>query len=145
MRANLWGPRGAGGPGHAYFHRYQQTILFDDTGDVARDLTTQMTNLIGAFRGRAGAIMAELIGRAQTDQALSDTLWAVWLSPRREASTAVIRLAIDRGQVRPDVDIPALLDQLYAPLYFRLLMRHEPLEEGLADTLVSVALAPVRP
>jgi AcrR family transcriptional regulator len=129
----------------AYFLRYRQTIQFDDTGDVAADLIAQMLVLIDAFRGRAGAIMAELIGQAQTDQNLAETLRSGWLKPRRDATTAVLQRAIDRGQIDPDINIPAVMDQLYAPLYFRLTMAHEPLSADLPEILVRTVLDGIRP
>ena len=128
----------------AYFHRFDETYTYVDTGDVGVDLVTQIRLLLQAFRGRAGVIMAELIGQAQSDPALADTLRSGWLLPRREATAAVLRRAIDRGQIRPDVDVPAVMDQLYAPLYWRLMMRHQPLEDTLADELVDNLLAGVR-
>jgi AcrR family transcriptional regulator len=139
-----WPSRGAVAV-DAYFHRHQETYSFDDTGDVARDLATQLRLLIRAFRGRPGEVMAELIGQAQTDPVLAETLRSGWLQPRREATAAVLRRAIDRSQIRPDVDIPTVMDALYAPLYWRLLMRHQPLEDDLADELVRNTLEGVRP
>ena len=139
-----WPSRGAVAV-DAYFHRHQETYSFDDTGDVARDLATQLRLLIRAFRGRAGEVMAELIGQAQTDPVLAETLRSGWLQPRREATAAVLRRAIDRSQIRPDVDIPTVMDALYAPLYWRLLMRHQPLDDDLAHELVRNTLEGVRP
>jgi AcrR family transcriptional regulator len=138
-----WPTRGAVAV-DAYFHRYRQTIDFEDTGDVARDLAAPIRSVIDAFRSRAGAVMAELIGQAQSDANLAEVLRTRWLAPRRAATTAVLQRAIDRGQLRPDIDIPAVMDQLYAPLYFRLTMQHEPLEEVLAETLVTTVLNGVR-
>jgi AcrR family transcriptional regulator len=128
----------------AYFLRFSQTILFGDSGDLTTDLVEQMLVLIDAFRGRAGVIMGELIGQTQTDLSLAETMRTGWLKPRREASTAVLQRAIDRGDIEPDIDIPAVLDQLYAPLYFRLIMRHEPLTADLGATLVSNVLNGIR-
>jgi len=128
----------------AFFHRYRQTINFPDTGDLAADLTGQIRLLITAFRGRAGSIMAELIGQAQSDPALADTLRSRWLQPRRDASTAVLARAVERGEIRADTDIPVVLDQLYAPLYYRLTMQHEPLTADLADKLVHTLLDGIR-
>ena len=65
----------------AYFHRYRQTSEFVDTGDLEADLTGQIRLLIDAFRGRAGTVMAELIGQAQSDPALAATLRSHWLEP----------------------------------------------------------------
>jgi AcrR family transcriptional regulator len=128
----------------AYFHRYSQTIAFPDTGHVGEDLTAQILVMIAAFRGRAGEIMAELIGQAQSDPALAEKLRTGWLQPRREVSAAVIQRGIDRGELRADVNVAVLLDQLYGPVYYRLVARHEPLSDDFARELVSNTLNGVR-
>ena len=138
-----WPSRGAVAV-DAYFRRFDETYTYVDSGDVAADLIVQLRLLIHAFRGRAGEIMAELIGRAQTDRALAETLRTSWLAPRREATATVLQRAIDRGQLRSDIDVPTVMDQLYAPLYWRLMMHHQPLHDGLADELVRDALEGVR-
>jgi AcrR family transcriptional regulator len=130
-----WPSRGAVAV-DAYFHRFDETYSYVDTGDVAADLTTQVRLLLHSFQGRAGEIMAELIGQAQSDPSMAETLRRVWLLPRREATATVLRRAVDRSQIRPDVDIPTVMDQLYAPLYWRLLMGHRGLDDELADQLV---------
>jgi AcrR family transcriptional regulator len=135
-----WPSRGAVAV-DAYFYRFDETYSYVDTGDVASDLTVQIGLLIRAFVGRAGQIMAELIGQAQTDPGLAETLRTGWLLPRREATATVLQRAIDRSQIRPDVDVPTVMDQLYAPVYWRLMMRHEPLDDDLAVELVRDALA----
>ena len=139
-----WPSRGAVAV-DAYFHRHPETYSFEDTGDLAHDLGTQLRLLIKAFRGRPGEVMAELIGQAQTDPVLAETLRTGWLQPRREATAIVLRQAIERSQIRPDVDIPTVMDELYAPLYWRLMMRHQPLDDRLADELVRNTLDGVRP
>jgi AcrR family transcriptional regulator len=129
----------------AYFHRYRLTITFNDTGDVARDLTMQIEAMTEAFRGRAGEVMAELIGQAQCDPALAGMLRERWIGPRREMTAGVLRRAIERGQIRPDVDVEILMDQLYGPLYYRLTVRHQPLDETLPTALVGTLLDGLRP
>jgi AcrR family transcriptional regulator len=138
-----WPSRGAVAV-DSFFHRYRQTISFEETGDLARDLTVQILAVINDFRGRAGEVMAELIGQAQSDPDLAATLRTRWLDPRRQASTALVQRSVDRGEIAPDVDIQVFLDQLYAPLYFRLTMRHQPLDDSLAQTLVHTVLDGVR-
>jgi AcrR family transcriptional regulator len=129
----------------AYFEHYRPTITFPDTGDLAQDLQRQMSALLRAFSGRAGAIMAELIGQAQGDPTLRETLRTRWISPRREATGPVLRRAVERGQLRADLDLEAFMDQLYAPLYFRLIMQHQPLDPKLPATLIRQALEGARP
>jgi AcrR family transcriptional regulator len=138
-----WPTRGAVAV-DAYFHRSEPTNTIEDTGDLACDLTNQLAKMIDAFAGRPGVVMAELIGQAQTDPNLAETLRSRWLKPRRDEAAAVLQRSIDRGEIRPDVDIRALMDQLFAPIYYRLTMQHEPLDEMLARTLVRTLLDGVR-
>ena len=128
----------------AYFHRYRQTGTFVDTGDVRADLAAEIRVLIRAFRGRAGHIMAELIGQAQSDAVLAEALRTHWIGPRRVATAAVLQRAVDRGELRPDIDIAIVMDQLYGPVYYRLTMGHEALTPGLADKLVASLLDGIR-
>ncbi len=128
----------------AYFHRFRHTIDVADSGDVDLDLTAQLERLIGAFDGRPGVVMAELIGQAQSDPALAETLRTRWLEPRRAAAIAVLERAVGRGQVRADADLTVLMDQLYAPIYYRLIMGHQPLDRQLAGILVADLLDGVR-
>jgi len=60
-----------------------------------------------------------------------------WLAPRREAAKAVLSRGIERGQIRDGLDLETVIDLLYAPVYYRLMMRHEALDEGLAARIVS--------
>jgi len=128
----------------AFFHHFRQNFEFPDTSDIDEDLTSHMLVMVGALRGRAGSIMAELIGQAQSDSALAETLRAVWLQPRRELSSEVIRRGIDRGQVRADVNVALLLDQLYGPILYRLVAQHGPLSNEFVRDLVTNVVNGVR-
>ena len=139
-----WSSRGAVAI-DAYFHRYSETIAFSDSGDVATDLTTQILLVVRAFRGRAGEVMAELLGHAQGDPMLAEMWRERWLQPRRDATTVVLRRAIERGQLRSDVSLAVLMDELYGPVYYRLLARHEPMSDGFARELVANTLRGARP
>jgi hypothetical protein len=66
---------------------------------------------------------------------------ARWLRPRRAAVEKVLREAAERGEIRADVDFAAAIDQLFGPLYYRLLFRHEPLDDRLPETLVRQVLS----
>lgn len=129
----------------AYFHRFRETIVFVDTGDVLADLTAQMLLTVKAFRGRAGEVMAELLGHSQSDPALAEMWRDRWLQPRRDATTRVLHLGIDRGQIRRDVSLAVLMDELYGPVYYRLLVRHEPLSDAFVRETVANTFRGVRP
>jgi AcrR family transcriptional regulator len=124
----------------AYFHRFLQTTVFPDSGDTVVDVTSQVLHLIEAFRGRAGEVMAELLGQAQFDPALSEVLRERWFAPRRAASTSVVRRGIERGEIRSDVTVSIVLDEIYGPVYLRLMTRSQPLSDEFARELVQNVL-----
>jgi AcrR family transcriptional regulator len=134
-----WPTRGAVAV-DAYFQRSAPTNTIQETGDLARDLTTQLRRIIRAFHGRPGKAMAELIGASQGDPSLADRLRSAWLQPRRDAAAALLQRAVDSGEIRPDADIAALMDQLFGPIYYRLLLQHEPLTDQFAESLVNTVL-----
>lgn len=128
----------------AFFYRHEATIKFEDTGDIGSDLVGQVRALIEAFRGASGRSMAELIGAAQLDPDLGVALRERWVLPRRAATKAVIGRAIQRGQVRPDLDPDVVLDQIYGAVYFRVMIGHQALRKELASELVNNVLDGVR-
>jgi AcrR family transcriptional regulator len=121
----------------AYFDHFRETMVFEDSGEIAHDLETQIGRLIDAFRDRAGELMAELIGQAQSDPLLAQQIRERWLAPRREATKVILRRGIERGQIRDELDLETVLDLLYAPVYYRLALGHEPLDDGLAARIIS--------
>jgi len=84
--------------------------------------------------------MAELLGHAQSDPTLAAMWRERWLQPRRDATAVVLGRGIERGQIRRDVTLGVLMDELYGPLYYRLLARHEPLDDAFARELVANTL-----
>lgn len=121
----------------AYFRTVQSTLAFPDTGDIAADLTEQLTAFVRLVtQTSAGRVIAELIGWSQVDPELAAAYRENYSGPRRAlAVTAVVR-ARDRGQLRDDVDAEAVVDQLWGACYHRLLIPDQPLTEDFARTLV---------
>lgn len=125
----------------AYFASSEVTLEFHDTGDVVVDIQAQLRAFVRLLTdGRAGRIIAELIGAAQLDPELSIALSEKYTVPRRELAKRTIGLARERGQLRGDVDADVLVDQLWGACYNRLLVPDNPLSESYADALVRNAL-----
>jgi hypothetical protein len=58
----------------------------------------------------------------------------------REIGRTLLDRAIASRQLRSDLNIEAVLDLLYAPLYFRLLIGHGPLDAHFTDAIIDAAL-----
>lgn len=61
--------------------------------------------------------------------------------PRRATTRATLQHAIDRGEVRPDIDMEFVLDALAAPIYFRALFQHAAVDRQLFESTVDLVLA----
>ncbi|GLZ47541.1 putative transcriptional regulator, TetR family protein [Actinomycetospora sp. NBRC 106375] len=121
----------------AYFRTVESTLAFPDTGDIAADLTEQVTAFVRLMtRTAAGRVIAELIGSAQTDPELAGAYREHYSAPRRALAVAAVEQARDRGELRADVDAEAVVDQLWGACYHRLLIPDQPLTEAFARTLV---------
>jgi AcrR family transcriptional regulator len=86
----------------------------------------------------AGALMRSLAADAQSDPAIAEAVREQWLEPRRAVSRAILREGMSSGELRDDLDLEATLDIIYAPLYYRLLLGHAPLEERAIEPLIDM-------
>lgn len=113
-----------------------------DTGDVYADFAAHLRLVVSRFRdGNHGRAIADLLAEAQHEPSVAAAFRDRWLASRRAAGRERLFIAQEAGQVRRNVDLEALLDVLYAPIYYRLLSGHAPLDDRLADELVHIALS----
>jgi AcrR family transcriptional regulator len=116
-----------------------------DTGDVVADLTTQMTAVTSLFQSDFARFYTGLIAEAQADDAVARGL-AEQLADRAEGPRRQrLEKAQRDGQIRADVDIAAAVEALYAPLYYRMLLRTGPLSADHVRAVLDVTLRGLRP
>lgn len=104
----------------AFFSATRTQLEFPDTGSTQEDFRQQIQQVAAILRGRTGAAMAAMIAGALTEPALARALGERWVTPRMRWGAARMAAAVKSGEARPDLDIPAALAALYAPLYARL-------------------------
>jgi len=141
-----WWPSRAHVMLESLFSRTTHTLAVDESASPAQLLTSQLDSLARLFRDtESGPLMADLVAAGQADPDIRAALDQQWLRPRRQVATSLLRAAVERGELDPRIDVAVAVDQLFAPLYHRLLLGHEPLHDGLAATLVEQLLNGLRP
>lgn len=119
----------------------RDSIIVPEGLNTADALRFQVSALVVLFRDTAsGPLMRALVGQAERDPEIARAIRERWLAPRRAVTAAILRAGIERGEIRPDIDIGVASDQLFAPLYHRLFFGHEPLDDGLTDVIIDHAL-----
>jgi AcrR family transcriptional regulator len=123
-----------------------RTVLeFPDTGDIEADLTAQVLAFTHLLTGTgAGKVIAELIGASQTDSELASAFRERYSAPRRALAVDAMNKAIERGQVRDDIDPQVVVDQLWGACYHRLLIPDEPITDEFAKALVRNVMIGIR-
>lgn len=121
--------------------RVQGSLAVPEGVGVRAALEFQVDALVSLFRDTlAGPLIRALISQAESDPELAQAIRERWVLPRRAVVLDVLRSAAERGELRAGIDLATVSDQLFAPLYYRLLIGHEPLDAGLAQSLVGQVL-----
>ncbi len=140
-----WWPNKAALIADAFASSTSRNLHFPDTGSVYTDLSRQMRQVVKIFRSRRGRIVSAMVGGGQSDRNLIAAFRERFLWPRRQEAYTTLRQAIQRGELRDDVDMDLLLDSLYGPIYMRFLIRHGKLTPDFVDRLCGLVLAGARP
>lgn len=116
-----------------------------DRGDLARDLRAHV-RWLADFLGRteAGAVFRALIAQAQHDPAFAADFRARYLGRRRALDRPPLERAARRGELPADLDLAAETERLVGPVYYRVLVTGEPLDDDFLDGLVDAFLATLR-
>ena len=103
-------------------------------------LRRQLAGIAVAFASPAGRGTAAMIAASQNDSELAKVFRNRFILRGRETGRALLLQAAEQGAIRADLDLEVALDLIYAPLYFRLLVGHGPLDRDFTDTLLDTVL-----
>jgi AcrR family transcriptional regulator len=123
-----------------------EEIAVPDTGSTRGDLLVLMRDAVDLYRGAlAGRLMPNLIGAMAQKPELARSVRDGFLAGRRAALAEVLRRGIERGDLRPGLDLELALDVLGGPLFYRLLVTGGPIDEQLAEGIADLILSGFAP
>lgn len=116
-----------------------------DDASAVEALTVLVVSAARLFAGTpAGPLMRSLIADAQAQDEIATAIREQWLRPRRAVAADLIRRGVAEGEFRADIDVEVALDLLFAPVYYRLLLGHEPMTDTFATATVEYAVTGLR-
>jgi AcrR family transcriptional regulator len=119
-------------------------IPVPDTGAIETDLRALAHSIVQTFSSPVGqAILAAMFTGAAHLPEIAEARRRVFDDRLVRAEPAVTR-AIERGELARDTDAAEVLKTLVAPIYLRLLITAEPVDETTADKAVRVTMAAAR-
>jgi AcrR family transcriptional regulator len=118
-----------------------EEIAVPDTGSTRADLLALVREAVQLYRGSlAGRLMPNLIGAMAQRPELARSVREGFLAGRRSALAEVLQRGVERGDLRPDLDLELALDVLGGPLFYRLLVTGGPIDEQLAEGVADLIL-----
>ncbi len=116
-----------------------------DTGSLHDDLLAALGNWVRTVDGTpTGRTLRGLVAEVQCNAELAAAWRERFVGPVRARHSVMAERAIARGELRPDVDVPLLIDLLYGPAYHRLLQGHLPLDGAFVTGVVDAVIAACR-
>jgi AcrR family transcriptional regulator len=95
-------------------------VLPPDTGSLHGDLIAIADEAITVLSNPSvRRVIQSLVSEARQSPELAAVLTQRFINPRRQAGDQMLRRAIERGEIRPDIDLELAQDIFGGPLYFR--------------------------
>ena len=108
-------------------------------------LAAQIATLTQAFATTRGRQIAMALATADPESEFTRAFRNRVLLSSREAGREMIAAAAAAGEIGAPEDIEVVLDMIYAPLLYRLLAGHQPLDAGLGPALAAGAMRCLAP
>lgn len=131
-----WWPSKAALVMDMFEERVMGTLAAPDAKSAEEAFRIQATQLIRLFTGFFGKVAADIISEGQSDPTVLNEFRERYMLKRRAFTREWIARARASGEFRQEVDPELLMDMVYGPIYFRLLVRHQPLDARFGEQLL---------
>ncbi len=139
-----WWPNKAAVVMDGFLHAATARLPVPDTGTTFDDVLLHATNLAMFLISREGTVITELLGEGQFDAGLAEAYRARFFRPRRLEARGLLEKGIQRGELKNDIDVGVCIDLIYGPIFYRLLVTGDPLDESYVKQLVTSAFEGIR-
>jgi AcrR family transcriptional regulator len=123
----------------------EQIVEVPDLGNIRAELIGFVDGAVKILgKTLMGRVMQGLVSDLATDPELGRSFREQIVALRVSEIRRVIERAIDRGELRPDIDVDLIHEMLFGPVYYRLLLSGGELDAGLAERIVDIVLPAIR-
>lgn len=108
-------------------------------------VTVHLRQFAKVVSGRNGRLLAAVIAAAQNDPEVEAAFLSHWIKPRRALSRKALQKLQSDGLLTELLDIEQVLDAMYGPLHFVLMVRHGQLTPAYAESLAALLVHGLAP
>ena len=139
-----WWPNKAAIVIDAMFAAAVSKSAFEKSSTATEAISNQVERFVGFLGSRQGRIVGQVIAEGQSDPSVLQNFREAYLIHRRMAVREILEYGIQRGEFSPDLDIELATDLIYGPIWYRMLVGHQPLSEEFAKSLSKLSIAALK-
>lgn len=113
----------------------------NSTATAEEAIRQQAKELVRLLNGTFGKVSAQIIAEGQSDPTVIADYRENYVRMRRNLTIPVIERGYASGELKRRVEPHLLIDMIYGPIYYRLLVRYLPLNQQFIDDLLDHVLA----
>jgi AcrR family transcriptional regulator len=113
----------------------------NSTATAEEAIRQQAKELVRLLNGTFGKVSAQIIAEGQSDPTVIADYRENYVRMRRNLTIPVIERGYASGEFKRRVEPHLLIDMIYGPIYYRLLVRYLPLDQQFIDDLLGHVLA----
>jgi AcrR family transcriptional regulator len=119
----------------------RQNVPIPDTGNLLEDLRQFARGIVANINSKGGSQRSKsLVAASSTSDELAAGMHSFW-AERLDLSATIIQRAVERGELPADADANLIIETLIGPLWVRLLLTGEPVDDDLADRVAGLVTA----
>ena len=129
----------------AFANHAADMVPTPDRGSLREDLEVFMNAGFKRLFRDYGAIMRGLMADAVLDPDFNKILREAFILKRRAATRVILERGMERGEIAKTADLELMIDMLFGPVWFRLLVQHAKLDAGFASQLITAVITAFAP
>ncbi|MEU6191262.1 TetR/AcrR family transcriptional regulator [Nocardia sp. NPDC047038] len=119
-------------------------IVTPDTGDFERDLIDFARAVVEVYRNPVAEHWLYAMVVAATRDPSARATFSLLFENRFAEVVVIVRRALERGEVHPDTDPAEVIRSAAAPIYYRMLVTGEPVDDAVAERAARTAALAAR-
>ncbi len=135
-----WWPNKAAVLIDGFVERLTPQLPIHDVSTLEEYVTGNMRQFTQVLMGDHGRLFAAVIAAAQTDPDVQSAFLTHWIKPRRALFRGLLDRYKTQGLLPAKYDFDQVLDLMYGPLLFLLIVRHGELTLEYAESLAGMVL-----
>ena len=124
-----------------FTERIVPSMVVPDGPCVEEAIRAQVAATIGLLGGFFGRVSAQIIAEGQSDGEVLREYVERYVRHRRDFTRDLIARAHESGEFKREIDPEVLVDMIYGPIYYRLLVKHQPLNQEFGEELLDHIMA----